>query len=54
MNSGRYVFVFLEIFAGEGGIQSYIKDIFQAYNALLDSQELKLDRTEIFLLRENP
>jgi phosphatidyl-myo-inositol dimannoside synthase len=49
MNSGRYVFVFLEIFAGEGGIQSYIKDIFQAYNSLPDSRELK---SEIFLLRD--
>jgi phosphatidyl-myo-inositol dimannoside synthase len=54
MNSGHHVFIFLEIFAGEGGIQSYIKDIFQAYNSLLDSRELKSDRTEIFLLRDRP
>jgi glycosyltransferase involved in cell wall biosynthesis len=52
MNSGHHVFVFLEIFAGEGGIQSYVKDIFQAYKTLMDANELDVDRAEVFLLRD--
>ena len=32
----RHLFVFLEIFAREGGIQSYVKDIFQAYRSLAE------------------
>lgn len=44
------VFVFLEIFAREGGIQSYVKDVFQAYsNIAKDSEET----AEIFLLRDS-
>jgi len=39
------IFIFLEIFAQEGGIQSYVKDILQAYQGL----NLK---GEIFLLRD--
>ncbi|MEM9540331.1 MAG: glycosyltransferase family 4 protein [Cyanobacteria bacterium P01_E01_bin.42] len=50
-NSTDYVFVFLEIFAREGGIQSYVKDIFQAYRELSDSENGK--RAEIFLLRDS-
>ncbi|QLE40419.1 glycosyltransferase family 4 protein [Nostoc sp. C052] len=45
----NHVFVFLEIFAHEGGIQSYIKDIFRAYLGL--SQTYK---AEVFLLRDSP
>ncbi|MBD2529466.1 glycosyltransferase family 4 protein [Nostoc flagelliforme FACHB-838] len=45
----NHVFVFLEIFAHEGGIQSYIKDIFRAYLGL--SQGYK---AEVFLLRDSP
>ncbi|MEH2292943.1 glycosyltransferase [Nostoc sp.] len=45
----NHVFVFLEIFAHEGGIQSYIKDIFRAYLGL--SQPYK---AEVFLLRDSP
>ena len=45
----NHVFVFLEIFAHEGGIQSYIKDIFRAY--LRFSQVYK---AEVFLLRDSP
>lgn len=41
------VFVFLEIFALEGGIQSYVKDIFQAYVELSISES-----AEVFLLRD--
>jgi glycosyltransferase involved in cell wall biosynthesis len=45
----NHLFVFLEIFAHEGGIQSYIKDIFRAYLGL--SQAYK---AEVFLLRDSP
>ncbi|MBR8826631.1 MAG: glycosyltransferase family 4 protein [Gomphosphaeria aponina SAG 52.96 = DSM 107014] len=41
----NHVFVFLEIFAQEGGIQSYVKDVLQAYSSF------NL-RSEIFLLRD--
>lgn len=44
---GRVVFVFLEIFSCEGGIQSYIKDIFRAY--LSQPQPPPAD---VFLLRD--
>ncbi len=37
------VFVFLEIFSCEGGIQSYVKDILQAHSA---------EETDVFLLRD--
>lgn len=47
-----HVFVFLEIFTCEGGIQSYVKDILQAYRAI------KGANADVFLLRdrvvENP
>lgn len=39
------VFVFLEIFSREGGIQSYVKDILNAYGGLPE-------RADIFLLRD--
>ena len=42
----KYVFVFLEIFEREGGIQSYVSDIFQAYLGLVNQQ------AEVFLLRD--
>jgi glycosyltransferase involved in cell wall biosynthesis len=42
-------FVFLEIFALEGGIQSYIKDVLEAYRSLIRSQPYS---TEVFLLRD--
>ncbi|MFB2921430.1 glycosyltransferase [Aerosakkonema funiforme] len=42
-----YVFVFLEIFAAEGGIQSYVKDIWRAYLAIPDREP-----AEVFLLRD--
>jgi phosphatidyl-myo-inositol dimannoside synthase len=42
-----HIFLFLEIFSQEGGIQSYIKDVLQAYLALPDSQN-----AEVFLLRD--
>jgi len=45
--SSDRVFVFLEIFSQEGGIQSYIKDVLQAYHFLPN-----LAQTDIFLLRD--
>lgn len=45
----RHVFVFLEIFEREGGIQSYVKDILQAYLDLGDRYQ-----ADIFLLRDGP
>ena len=43
-----HVFVFLEIFRQEGGIQSYVKDIFRTYS------QLKPDyKAEVFLLRDS-
>ncbi|MHC5612008.1 MAG: glycosyltransferase family 4 protein [Nostoc sp.] len=45
----NHVFVFLEIFAQEGGIQSYIKDIFRAYVGLRQGY-----KAEVFLLRDSP
>jgi phosphatidyl-myo-inositol dimannoside synthase len=51
----RCAFVFLEIFEREGGIQSYVKDIFQAYQALSQqtvSDVSSSDTVDIFLLRD--
>ncbi|MBE9206009.1 glycosyltransferase family 4 protein [Nostoc sp. LEGE 06077] len=45
----HYVFVFIEIFACEGGIQSYVKDIFQAYGELNAGY-----KTDVFVLRDSP
>ncbi|WP_414526854.1 glycosyltransferase [Nodularia chucula] len=44
----NHVFVFLEIFAQEGGIQSYVKDILRAYAGLTAECT-----AEIFLLRDS-
>lgn len=44
----NHVFVFLEIFAREGGIQSYVKDIFRAYLGLSGDY-----KAEVFLLRDS-
>lgn len=43
------VFVFLEIFSQEGGVQSYVKDIFQGCSLLNESYE-----ADIFILRDSP
>ncbi|NEO52767.1 MAG: glycosyltransferase family 4 protein [Okeania sp. SIO3B5] len=48
------IFVFLEILSREGGIQSYVRDIFQAYQDLTNSTNASdsvLD-TDILLLRD--
>jgi len=44
-----YVFVFLEIFSGEGGIQSYGKDILAAY-----LRQKPPPPAQVFLLRDRP
>ncbi|PSN77363.1 glycosyl transferase group 1, partial [filamentous cyanobacterium CCP4] len=44
---GAVVFVFLEIFSCEGGIQSYIKDIFKAY-----LEQPAPAPADVFLLRD--
>jgi glycosyltransferase involved in cell wall biosynthesis len=46
MTQSTHVFVFLEIFSREGGIQSYVKDILQAYSSLEATQ------ADVFLLRD--
>jgi phosphatidyl-myo-inositol dimannoside synthase len=48
-NSPCYLFIFLEVFAQEGGIQSYVQDILQSYQTLPD-----LPFAEVFLLRDQP
>lgn len=48
-NKINHVFVFLEIFVHEGGIQSYVKDIFRAYRELNTRQKAK-----VFVLRDHP
>ncbi len=45
--SSNRVFVFLEIFGQEGGIQCYVKDILAAYHSLQE-------KGEFFLLRDVP
>lgn len=46
MPQTNHIFVFLEIFSCEGGIQSYVKDILQAYS------QLDTD-ADVFLLRDS-
>jgi len=43
------VFVFIQVFEREGGIQSYVKDIFRAYQAFNEPFY-----AEVFLLRDSP
>lgn len=42
-----YLFLFLEIFSREGGIQSYVQDIFQSYLNLAEQPQ-----ADVFLLRD--
>ncbi|MGK7933209.1 MAG: glycosyltransferase family 4 protein [Microcystaceae cyanobacterium] len=44
-----HIFVFLEIFAQEGGIQAYIKDVFRAYQSLQHKRNLN---AQVLLLRD--
>lgn len=48
--AASHVFVFLEIFAREGGIQSYVKDVFRSYATLNRVNK----SAEVFLLRDTP
>ena len=54
--NGRYLFVFLEIFACEGGIQAYVKDIFRAYQELATQWSRQVGKpqlqAEVLLLRD--
>ncbi len=52
----KHLFVFLEVFSQEGGIQSYVKDIFQAYLSLNSIKERDIANcsADIFLLRDQP
>ncbi len=53
----RHVFVFLEIFACEGGIQSYVKDVLKSYADLVEplGQEMAWPyQADVFLLRDGP
>lgn len=45
--ASRIGFVFLTVFAGEGGIQSYVKDVLRAY-----ASQANLPPADIFLLRD--
>lgn len=47
----RHVFVFLEVFGCEGGIQSYIKDILGAYDQLARQSDKGM-KADVFLLRD--
>jgi phosphatidylinositol alpha-1,6-mannosyltransferase len=47
-----HVFVFLQVFGWEGGIQSYAQDLLMAYHGL--AVEGELHRGEVFLLRDTP
>ncbi|MCT7951466.1 glycosyltransferase family 4 protein [Ancylothrix sp. C2] len=42
------VFVFLEVFCSEGGIQSYVKDLLKAYSSIEGR------KAEVFILRDSP
>jgi phosphatidylinositol alpha-1,6-mannosyltransferase len=52
MRSANYVFCFLEIFASEGGIQSYVKDIFKAYLSITAGTNSP-PQAEVLLLRDS-
>ncbi|MEG4203380.1 glycosyltransferase family 4 protein [Microcoleus sp. Pol7_A1] len=52
MRSTNYLFCFLEIFASEGGIQSYVKDIFKAYLSI--TARTNSPQAEVLLLRDSP
>lgn len=47
----NHVFTFLQIFEAEGGIQSYVKNILQAYLSL-ESQTVNRKTAEVLLLRD--
>ncbi|MBD1887325.1 glycosyltransferase family 4 protein [Microcoleus vaginatus] len=52
MRSPNYLFCFLEIFASEGGIQSYVKDILKAYLSITAGTNSP-PQAEVLLLRDS-
>jgi phosphatidylinositol alpha-1,6-mannosyltransferase len=50
-----YLFIFLEIFSREGGIQSYVQDIFQSYLGLANRPivSTQIPHADVFLLRDD-
>ncbi|HIK33778.1 MAG TPA: glycosyltransferase [Oscillatoriales cyanobacterium M4454_W2019_049] len=51
----RDLFVFLEVFAGEGGIQSYVKDLLGAYRSLArGTDDRLLQAADVLILRDSP
>ena len=53
MRSTNHLFCFLEIFASEGGIQSYVQDIFKAYVSIT-AKTNSPPQAEVLLLRDSP
>ena len=53
MRSANHLFCFLEIFASEGGIQSYVKDILKAYLSITAGTNSP-PQAEVLLLRDSP
>ena len=51
-----HVFVFLQVFSWEGGIQSYAQDLLRAYAAMAEELAIegKIYQGEVFLLRDSP
>jgi len=52
MRSAHHLFCFLEIFASEGGIQSYVKDILKAYLSITAGTNSP-PQAEVLLLRDS-
>lgn len=52
INKADRVLVFLEVFANEGGIQSYIKNILSAYISFIPGD--RPQKSEVFLLKDEP
>ncbi|MEG4529576.1 glycosyltransferase family 4 protein [Microcoleus sp. D2_18a_D3] len=53
MRSTNHLFCFLEIFASEGGIQSYVQDILKAYVSITAGSNSP-PQAEVLLLRDSP
>ena len=49
----RHAFIFLEVFSCEGGIQSYIQDVLEAYEQIAKSVSERMV-ADVFLLRDAP
>jgi glycosyltransferase involved in cell wall biosynthesis len=53
VRSNAYLFCFLEIFASEGGIQSYVRDILKAYISITETTNFP-PQADVLLLRDSP